>query len=68
MCLDPHMADQLVHYLSLLYGHSEFTTSRITNHLLTNLWVTEKFIGIKYKVEGNVGGPGRVEISRANGK
>ncbi len=35
--IDPHLADQIVPYLLLAQGKSEFTTSRITNHLRTNL-------------------------------
>lgn len=49
-CLDPHMADQLIPYLALM-NNTEFTTSMVTEHLLTNLWVTEKFLGIGYEIE-----------------
>jgi RNA 3'-terminal phosphate cyclase (ATP) len=61
-CLDHHLADQIVPYLAALKGESSFSTSRITDHLLTNLWVIEKFLGIKYSVEGEKGNPGRVAI------
>ncbi len=60
--LDPHLPDQLVLYLSLSDGGSEFTTSRITQHLLTNLWAIGLFHEFKYSVEGEVGKPGRVKI------
>lgn len=68
MCLDPHMADQIVHYLSLLFRHIEFTTSKITGHLLSNLWVTEQFLGIRYSVRGEEGSPGLIEIQSPNEK
>ncbi len=45
-CLDPHLADQIVLYLAAAGSVSAFTTSRITDHLLTNLQVIEKFLGI----------------------
>jgi RNA 3'-terminal phosphate cyclase (ATP) len=61
--LDPHLADQLVLYLSLCNGGSEFTASRITQHLLTNLWVIGLFSEFKYSVEGKIGKPGRVKIN-----
>ncbi|MBI5741072.1 MAG: RNA 3'-phosphate cyclase [Nitrospirae bacterium] len=61
-CLDPHLADQIVIYLGLAGGKSVFTTSRITQHLLTNLWVIEKFLKIKYEVEGAPDSEGRVTI------
>jgi len=61
-CLDHHMADQIVLYLAIAKGESSFTTSMITNHLLTNLWAIEKFLGTKYVVEGELGKPGRIKI------
>ncbi len=60
--LDPHLADQLVPYLAMAGGASEFTTSRVTQHLLTNLWAVGLFRPFQYAVEGNVGRPGRVRI------
>ena len=47
---DPHLADQLVLYLSLSREDSSFTTSCITEHLLTNLWVIKKVHG--YSLRG----------------
>ncbi len=41
--LDPHMADQIVLYLSMCDKESVFTTSCITEHLITNLWVVGLF-------------------------
>lgn len=61
-CLDPHLADQLALFLALAKGESRFTTSCITRHLLTNLWVLEQFLGLKYEVEGEEGNPGKVFI------
>jgi RNA 3'-terminal phosphate cyclase (ATP) len=50
-CLEPHMADQIVLYLSLARGPSRFTTSAITPHLRTNLWVIEKFVPLRYGLD-----------------
>ena len=61
-CLDHHLADQIVLYLAVAKGGSSFTTSRITNHLLTNLWVIKKFLGVEYHLEGEQGKSGRVAI------
>ncbi len=41
-CLDPHLGDQIALYLAMVPGTSPFTTSRITQHLLTNLWVMQQ--------------------------
>jgi RNA 3'-terminal phosphate cyclase (ATP) len=63
--IDPHLADQLVIYLALSRSESCFTTSCITSHLLTNLWVVGLFLPLHYKVRGEVGQAGRVEIASA---
>jgi RNA 3'-terminal phosphate cyclase (ATP) len=61
--LDAHLPDQVVTYLSLCDEKSEFTTSRITRHLLTNLWVTGLFRTFTRTIEGEIGKPGRVTIN-----
>ncbi|MBZ9569684.1 RNA 3'-terminal phosphate cyclase [Patescibacteria group bacterium] len=53
-CLDKHLADQILPYLVLAKGKSEIFVSEITNHCKTNIWVIEKFIEGKFKVEGNL--------------
>ena len=60
--LDPHLADQIVPYLAMSRGASEFTTSRVTQHLLTNLWVVKQFLEVDVRVEGNAGEEGKVMI------
>lgn len=60
--LDPHLADQVVPWLAFCQGQSEFTTSRVTRHLLTNLWVVRQFLDIDVQVEGSEGEEGRVVI------
>ena len=58
--LDPHLADQVILPLALARGESAFTTSQITEHLLTNVWVVEQFLGPRFKIEGAKGEAGRV--------
>ncbi len=60
--LDPHLADQIIPYLALAEGTSEFTTSRITRHLLTNIWVVEQFMDVSISVQGNEGEIGRITV------
>lgn len=60
--LDPHLPDQLVLYLTMSDGESEFSASRITQHLLTNLWVIGLFQRFKYSIEGEIGKPGKVRV------
>jgi RNA 3'-terminal phosphate cyclase (ATP) len=61
--LDPNLPDQIVPYLSRSAERSVFTTSRITQHLLTNLWVTGLFKTFTHRIDGTTGEPGRVTIN-----
>ena len=61
--LDPHLADQMIPYLALARGTSEFTTSRITRHLLTNIWVLQQFMDVDIQVEGKEGEQGKVIVT-----
>ncbi|MFQ6016022.1 MAG: RNA 3'-terminal phosphate cyclase [Anaerolineae bacterium] len=61
-CLDPHLADQLILPMALAPGPSSFTTSRITQHLLTNVWVVEQFLGVRFEVEGEEECSGKVMV------
>jgi RNA 3'-terminal phosphate cyclase (ATP) len=60
--VDPHLADQLVPYLALAEGQSIFTVSKITPHLLTNIWVVKQFLKRDILVEGKEGGEGKITI------
>jgi RNA 3'-terminal phosphate cyclase (ATP) len=60
--LDPHLADQIIPYLALARGESEFTTSCITRHLLTNIWVVKQFLGVDVQVSGREGEAGHIRI------
>jgi RNA 3'-terminal phosphate cyclase len=50
-CVDKHMADQLIPFLGLFGG--SLITSEITDHTKTNIFITEKFVKRKFKVEDN---------------
>lgn len=63
--LDKHFSDQIVLYLSMSKGDAIFTTSCITQHLITNLQVIDLFCKIHYSLEGDIGKPGAVKIMRA---
>ncbi|MCG6918149.1 MAG: RNA 3'-phosphate cyclase [Deltaproteobacteria bacterium] len=58
--LDHYLADQLLVYLANAPGKHKFTTSKVTQHLLTNAWVIEKFLPVKFEIDGGLGDPGRV--------
>ena len=60
--IDEHLADQLVPLMALARGRSSFATSRITPHLLTNVWVVEQFLPVKFWISGDEGEPGEVSV------
>jgi RNA 3'-terminal phosphate cyclase (ATP) len=61
-CIDSHLADQIVPFMALAKGNSFFTTTQITEHLLTNLWVIEHFLDVTISRWGEKGESGRVEF------
>jgi RNA 3'-terminal phosphate cyclase (ATP) len=61
-CVDPHLADQLVPFMALAKGNSSLTTTQMTEHLLTNLWVVGHFMETKIQTRGDLGRPGRVDF------
>jgi len=48
--VDEFLADQLIPYMALAGGGS-FTTHMISLHTKTNIWVTEQFLAVKFKIE-----------------
>jgi RNA 3'-terminal phosphate cyclase len=61
--VEEHLADQILPFLALAKEESSFTVSKITSHLLTNVWVVEKFLPAGIRVEGEIGKCGKVAIS-----
>ena len=59
---DEYSADQLLLPLCLAKGTSQFATPRITQHLITNARVIQKFFGANISVEGKLGKEGLVRI------
>ncbi|MCK4353246.1 RNA 3'-phosphate cyclase [candidate division WOR-3 bacterium] len=57
------LADQIILFLALTSKSSCFTTSRISKHLLTNIWVIRQFLDIKIEVTGEFGSPGKIAIN-----
>ncbi len=59
--VDIFLADQLIPYIALAGGGS-FTTRIITPHTKTNIWVTEQFLPVKFKMEKMENGLFRVWV------
>ena len=65
VCLDHYLADQLLPYAALCGERVEMNVSKITEHLLTNLWVVKKFLPIQYDIKGTLNYPGTLIIEPA---
>jgi RNA 3'-phosphate cyclase len=61
-CADPHLADQLIPFMAVAKENSSFTTTRVTEHLLTNLWVIQHFKNVRISMTGERGKEGKVEL------
>ena len=59
---DPHLADQLVLPMALAAGESRVITSRVSQHLLTNVWVVQQFLARELRIEGEPGAPGTLVV------
>ena len=49
--VDAHLANLLVPYVALAHGKSAYLTSRITEHLQTNIWLAERILNTKLILE-----------------
>lgn len=47
--VDKYMADNLIPFMALFGG--KIKTSEITNHTLTNIYITEKFLDVTFKID-----------------
>jgi RNA 3'-terminal phosphate cyclase (ATP) len=63
--LERHLADQVVLPMALASGRSSFTTTTVTQHLLTNAWVVNQFFPEHVQVEGREGEAGLCDIKGA---
>ena len=50
---DRHLADQLILFAALAKGNSEFVIPRLTDHVQSNLWLMETFLGTRASLQGN---------------
>jgi RNA 3'-phosphate cyclase len=60
--VDAHLCDQLIPYMALAEGRSRIAASKITRHALTNIFVVEQFLPVKFRVSGAEGSSGSIEV------
>jgi RNA 3'-terminal phosphate cyclase (ATP) len=54
VAVDIHLADQLIPYMALA-GDSSYTVRELSPHTITNIWVAEQFLDVKFKIEEKEG-------------
>jgi len=64
--LDKHLSDQVLLYAALAKGESVFSTVEITRHVLTNIHVIEKFLPVRFQIDGTRGQEGIVSVKGAS--
>ena len=52
--VDRYIADQLIIFAGLADGITRYSVPRITEHVETNLWLIEEFLGARTRVDDNV--------------
>ena len=62
--VDRALGDQLIPYLALAAGESEFIAHEISEHLLTNIWAVEQFLPLKFSLDR---GSKRVRVKGSRG-
>ncbi len=48
--VDVHALDQLIPYMALASGKSEVLAQEVSQHARTNIWLVEKFLGVKFEI------------------
>ena len=51
--VDRHLADQLIVFAALASGRTQVSIPQVTDHVQSNLWLIEKFLGTKATWQGN---------------
>ena len=55
--VDVHLADQLIPYMALSKGRSRIRVTKLSNHTITCIHVTEEITGVSFEVSGGLGEP-----------
>jgi len=63
--LDKHMSDNIIPYIALAKGTSIITSEELSMHAYTNIWLVKQILGIKARLEGELGKPFKLEIKGA---
>ncbi len=59
---DSHLADQLIPFMALAKGRSEIHAAKLAKHCITNIAIVEKFLPVKFSVEGKEGSHATISV------
>ncbi len=62
MAIDSHLCDMLIPYLAVAAGTSKIGVTRVTSHLITNIWAVKQILGTRIELQGKIGEPGIVLV------
>jgi RNA 3'-terminal phosphate cyclase (ATP) len=60
--IDHYLADQLILPMALARGASGIRTSKVTQHLTTNVGIVKMFLPVSIEIDGDIGHPGSIRI------
>ncbi len=60
--LDPNLGDMIVPYIALASGESAVSVAEVTSHLRTNVWATNRILGVNIKLDEFDDGTGRLMV------
>ena len=49
--VDVHLADMIIPYMALAEGTSSLLTREVSDHLETNVWLAEKMLKVRFKIQ-----------------
>jgi RNA 3'-terminal phosphate cyclase (ATP) len=61
--IDQYFGDQILLPLAFANGISEFRTSCVTQHLITNADIIHLFLPARIDINGDIGKPGYVRVN-----
>lgn len=62
MAFDNHTGDMIIPYLAIARGTSKVGLSKLTMHAESNIWLVERFLAAKFKVDGRLNMPSVIEV------
>jgi RNA 3'-terminal phosphate cyclase (ATP) len=65
MAVDRHLGDMLIIYVAMAKGRSEIGVTELTMHAETMIWLTERFLGVKWSVVKGPGGSATLGVEGA---